>query len=72
LNQLLIEPNYRNFVKTSYQFVEDLQIMEILNLDKTKGLLEDLTKLDVIGATINLRCYRSDHKSIRTLCLCVL
>jgi len=53
LNQLLIEPNYRNFVKTSYQFVEDLQIMEILNLDKTKGLLEDLTKLDVIGATIN-------------------
>ncbi len=53
MNQLLIEPNYRNFVKTSCQFVEDIQIMEILNLDKTKDLLEDLTKLDVIGASIN-------------------
>jgi hypothetical protein len=27
--------------------------MEILNLDKTKDLLEDLTKLDVIGVSIN-------------------
>jgi len=53
LNQLLIEPNYRNFVKASCQFVEDIQIMEILNLDKTKDLLENLTKLDVIGASLN-------------------
>jgi len=53
LNQLLIEPNYRNFVKVSCQFVEDIQIMEILNLDKTKDLLEDLTKLDDIGLCIN-------------------
>ena len=53
MNQLLIEPNYRNFVKASCQFVEDIQIMEILNLDKTKDLLEDLTKLDVIEASIN-------------------
>ena len=53
MNQLLIEPNYRNFVKASCQFVEEIQIMEILNLDKTKDLLEDLTKLDVIGANIN-------------------
>lgn len=27
--------------------------MEILNLDKTKDLLENLTKLDVIGASLN-------------------
>jgi len=27
--------------------------MEILNLDKTKDLLEDLTKLDDIGLCIN-------------------
>jgi pantoate kinase len=53
LKNLLLEPNYRNFVKVSKQFVEDTQIIEILNLDKTKDLLDDLYKLDIIGASMN-------------------
>ena len=53
LNKLLLEPNYKNFVKVSYQFAENTHIMEILNLDKTKDLLNNLHKLDIIGASMN-------------------
>jgi len=53
LNRLLSEPNYRNFVKVSFQFVENTHIMEILNLKKTKDLLNDLHKIDIIGASMN-------------------
>ncbi|MBY9020374.1 MAG: hypothetical protein KGD67_04895 [Candidatus Lokiarchaeota archaeon] len=53
LSKLLSEPNYSNFIKLSYQFVEKTHIMEILNLDKTKCLLDDLHKLDIIGASMN-------------------
>ncbi len=53
LRELLSEPNYKNFIRLSYQFVEDTQIMEILNLGKTKDLLADLHKLDIIGASMN-------------------
>ncbi len=53
LNKLLLKPNYKNFIKASYEFVENTQIMEILNLDKTKELLNNLNKLDVIGVSMN-------------------
>jgi len=53
LNRLLSEPNYRNFIKVSYQFVENTNIMEILNLDKTKDLINDLHKMEIIGASMN-------------------
>ena len=53
LKNLLLDFNYRNFIKVSNQFVEDTQIIEILNLDKTKDLLYDLYKLDIIGASMN-------------------
>ncbi|MHA1461095.1 MAG: hypothetical protein ACTSO8_06395, partial [Promethearchaeota archaeon] len=53
LNKLLLEPNYKNFVKVSFQFVEDTHIMEVLNLEKPKDLLNDLRKLDIIGASMN-------------------
>jgi len=53
LRELLLECDYRNFVKVSYQFVENTNIMEILNLDKIKDLLYELLKLDIIGASMN-------------------
>ena len=53
LNNLLLEPNYRNFIKVSSKFVEDTQILDHLNLNKTKELLNDLYKLDIIGASMN-------------------
>jgi len=53
MRELLSELNYSNFVKVSFQFVENTHIMEILNLEKTKDLLNDLWKLDIIGASMN-------------------
>jgi len=53
LDKLLLELNYENFVRVSYQFVKDTHIMEVLNLDKTSDLLTDLHKLDIIGASMN-------------------
>jgi len=53
LNKLLLEPNYENFVKTSFEFVEKTAIMKVLNLEKTSDLINDLLKLDIIGASMN-------------------
>lgn len=53
LNKLLLAPDYKNFVHVSYQFVKNTNIMEILHLDKIKDLLNDLLKLDIIGASMN-------------------
>ncbi|MHA1461242.1 MAG: hypothetical protein ACTSO8_07145, partial [Promethearchaeota archaeon] len=53
LNRLLSEPNYKNFVKVSYQFVKNTKIINILNLAKVSDLINDLLKLDIIGASMN-------------------
>jgi pantoate kinase len=53
LNKLLLDPNYKNFIKLSYQFVENTHIMEILSLEKTKDLINDLLKIDIIGVSMN-------------------
>ncbi|MFW9950288.1 MAG: hypothetical protein ACFFKA_09230, partial [Candidatus Thorarchaeota archaeon] len=53
LNNLLLAPNYKNFVQVSFQFVKNTSIMEILHLEKVKDLLNDLHKLDIIGASMN-------------------
>ncbi|HUW91191.1 MAG TPA: hypothetical protein VMV43_11830 [Candidatus Nanopelagicaceae bacterium] len=53
LSELMSELNYRNFVKVSFQFVENTQIMNMLNLEKVSDLINDLWKLDIIGASMN-------------------
>jgi len=53
LKELLSELNYRNFVKVSYQFVENTQIMNVLNLEKVSALINDLLNLNIIGASMN-------------------
>jgi pantoate kinase len=53
LSRLLAEPNYRNFIQVSFQFVKNTDIMGILNLDKVNDLLKNLHKLDIIGASMN-------------------
>jgi pantoate kinase len=53
LNRLLAEPNYRNFIQTSFQFVKNTDIMNLLNLHKVIDLLKNLHKLDIIGASMN-------------------
>ncbi len=53
LNKLMLEPNYRNFIKVSFGFVEESEILNILHLDRIRELLNDLHKLDIIGASMN-------------------
>ena len=53
LNKLMLEPNYRNFIKVSFQFVEESEILNILHLDRIRELLNDLHKLEIIGASMN-------------------
>jgi pantoate kinase len=53
LRGLLSELNYRNFVNISLQFVKNTQIMSVLNLEKVNDLINDLCKLNIIGASMN-------------------
>ncbi len=53
LNRLLTEPNYRNFIQVSFQFVRNTDIMGLLKLDEVIDLLKNLHKLDIIGASMN-------------------
>jgi len=53
LNKLLLEPNYKNFIKASYEFVDKTQIMNALNLERVSNLINDLMKLGIIGASMN-------------------
>ena len=53
LRGLLSELNYRNFVTVSLQFVKNTQIMSVLNLEKVNDLINDLCKLNIIGASMN-------------------
>ncbi len=53
LNKLMLEPNYRSFIRVSFQFVEESEIINILHLDRIRDLLNDLHKLDIIGASMN-------------------
>jgi len=53
LNKLLLEPNYKNFIKASYEFVDNTQIMNALNLERVSNLINDLMKLGIIGASMN-------------------
>ncbi len=53
LNYLIKNPNIQNFVKVSYIFVLETEILNILNLSKTEELLNDLNKIDILGASMN-------------------
>ncbi|MHA1150008.1 MAG: pantoate kinase [Promethearchaeota archaeon] len=53
LSKLLQDPNIKTFIKASYEFVEKTKMLDILYLTKTKELIYDLNKLNIIGASMN-------------------
>ena len=53
LKKLMANPNMKTFVKSSIEFVEETDMLNILKLEKTKELMNDLNKLDIIGASMN-------------------
>jgi pantoate kinase len=53
LDHILLNPNYKNFVECSMNFVKQSKIIELLKLDDLKALMHDLNKLEIIGASMN-------------------
>ncbi|MFW9771064.1 MAG: hypothetical protein ACFFEO_02685 [Candidatus Thorarchaeota archaeon] len=53
LVKLKKEPNIKNFVSVSKDFVYETDILNLLKLNKIKELIEDLNKTNIIGASMN-------------------
>ena len=53
LQKLMADKSIHTFTKASIDFVKETNILSILNLTNTKLLMEDLNKLDIIGASMN-------------------
>jgi pantoate kinase len=53
LRNLLNSPTLKAFMNISLAFVKNTEILEILNLSDVKELIDDLNKLDIIGASMN-------------------
>jgi pantoate kinase len=72
LSRLLIDPNLHNFIRISYQFVLDCDILTILDLKEIEELLKDLNKLNIVGASMNqlgrsifIFCHKSSEKEVQ-------
>ncbi|MHA1671541.1 MAG: GHMP family kinase ATP-binding protein [Promethearchaeota archaeon] len=53
LIKLLQDPSIYTFINTSIEFVQKTLILDILQLNATRELIEDLNKLNIIGASMN-------------------
>ncbi|MBY9002541.1 MAG: hypothetical protein KGD73_01080 [Candidatus Lokiarchaeota archaeon] len=53
LIKLLQNPSIHTFMNTSIEFVQKTLILDILQLTNTRELIEDLNKLNIIGASMN-------------------
>lgn len=53
LKRLKIDPNIKTFIETSIEFVKKTEILDILDLSKIKELIDNLNKLNIIGASMN-------------------
>jgi len=53
LNNINLNPNYKNFVKYSIDFVKKSNILKKLNLYEIKELMDELNSLKIIGASMN-------------------
>lgn len=63
LIKLIKNPNIKTFMDASIEFVKNTEILDMLKLQKLKELIEDLNKLDIIGASMNQL-----GRSVYTIC----
>ncbi len=63
LKKLVKNPNINTFMEVSIEFVKNTEILELLELVKIKELIDDLNKLDIIGASMNQL-----GRSVYTIC----
>ncbi|MFX1345362.1 MAG: pantoate kinase [Promethearchaeota archaeon] len=69
--KLLKERNIKSFIKASIEFVEETEILKILELHKIEELLKELNNLNIIGASMNQLgrsvyaiCYEENEREI--------
>jgi len=53
LKRLIKEPSINTFMNASLHFVKETKMLEILELNKEKELIDSLNQLDIIGASMN-------------------
>jgi pantoate kinase len=53
LKRLIQEPNMKTFINASIEFVNATDMLDILQLEKTKELMDNLNKLTILGASMN-------------------
>ncbi|MFX0006672.1 MAG: pantoate kinase [Promethearchaeota archaeon] len=53
LKKIIKNPDIKSFLDISLEFVRNTEILEILKLSKVKELIDDLNRLDIIGASMN-------------------
>ena len=53
LKKLIDKPNIKTFMRASIEFVKETNILTILDLIKVKELIDNLNKLNIIGASMN-------------------
>jgi pantoate kinase len=71
LKKLKNTPNIQTFMTASIEFVKNTEILDFMNLAKTKELIENLNKLDIYGASMNQLgrsvyaiCKKSDENKV--------
>jgi pantoate kinase len=53
LDKLKKDPNIKNFVSVSKEFVYATEMLNLLKLNSIRELIEDLSKINIIGASMN-------------------
>ncbi|TFF90427.1 MAG: hypothetical protein EU548_03090 [Promethearchaeota archaeon] len=53
LQRLINQPSLKEFVSASIDFVRETEILDILDLEIIKDIINDLNKLDILGASMN-------------------
>jgi pantoate kinase len=53
LKKIIKNPDIKSFLNISLEFVKNTEILDILKLSKVKELIDDLNRLDIIGASMN-------------------
>ncbi|MFW9951460.1 MAG: hypothetical protein ACFFKA_15195, partial [Candidatus Thorarchaeota archaeon] len=53
IDKIMLNPDYKNFIKCSIEFVKQSKIIESLQLGELEILIKDLNNLEVIGASMN-------------------
>jgi len=72
--KLLKERNIKSFIKASIEFVDETEMLKILELNKIEDLIKELNNLKILGASMNQLgrsvyaiCKENDEREVREI-----